>query len=155
LWQTQGSTWNAYDPLTGKWLFNLTDVPSGTNVRGPALGDIDSYVLDVENNWLALWNNTQHSVGLERSTTEEGTTTNDYQWRPEGKTVNMSEAYSWNVTIQDLPADSSIEKVIPGDLVLGSNHTLYNRAQGGSPGYTVWALNLNESKGDIGELLWM
>ena len=141
---------NAYDPLTGKWLFNLTSVPSGSEVYGPN-GEILRYVLNVQGNWLALWNSTQHDVGLEGSTTAEGTTTGDYQWRPIGKSVNMSQAYSWNVTIPNLPSGSSIRQVIYDDLVLGSAGS-FGGVSEINPGYTMWAISLKpESKGT---LLW-
>jgi outer membrane protein assembly factor BamB len=148
LWTTNFA--NAYDPLTGKWLFNLTDVPSGTEVYGPN-GEIVRYVLNVAGKWLALWNSTQHAVGLEGSTTTGGTTTGDYQWRPIGKTVNMSKAYSWNVTIPTLPTGSTIRQVIPDDLVLGSAGS-FGGVDATNPGYTMWAINLKPAS--KGTLLW-
>jgi hypothetical protein len=36
LWSTSGTTWNAYDPTNGNWLFTLTDVPTGTAAYGPS-----------------------------------------------------------------------------------------------------------------------
>ena len=98
----------------------MTNVPSGTEVYGPN-GEILRYVLNADNNWLALWDSTQHDVGLHG---ELGTSSSAYQWRPIGKVVDMSEAYAWNVTIPTLPDSSSIRKVIPDDLVLISSGTL-------------------------------
>jgi outer membrane protein assembly factor BamB len=150
LWQPAGTTWMAYDSLTGKWLFNLTDVPSGTNIYGPQ-GEITRYVLNYPGRWLGLWNNTQDNMGLARSI---GTDTNAYQLRPVGKTVNMSKAYSWNVTIPALPAVSTsptIQKIIPDDLLLGSFGT--PGGLGANPGCTIFAISLKPTS--RGTLLWI
>jgi outer membrane protein assembly factor BamB len=152
LWRTTGSTWDAYDSLTGSWLFTLTGVPSGTNVYGPN-GEITRYVLNSNNKWLALWNNTQDQMGLELST---GTGTNAYQWRPNGKTVDMSTAYSWNVTLPaSIPSGSSVYYAIPDDLILCSTATqdmsLGFSAIGTIP-YTLYAISLKPAT--RGTLLW-
>jgi hypothetical protein len=61
LWQTSGSTWIGYNAFTQRWLFNLTGVPSGTEVYLNN-GEIDIYVLTynitTQTGWLALWNQT-------------------------------------------------------------------------------------------------
>jgi hypothetical protein len=160
LWSTPGGsfmlgmgmgagTWNAYDPLNGNKLFTLTDVPSGTISYGPN-GEILIYKLDVTNNWLALWNNTAApeltAAGV------AGTGSSNYQWRPVGKTVNMSKAYSWNVTLPTLPAGSSILKVIPDDLILGSTGNFGGTGATVHDG-TAWAISLKPSS--RGQLLWM
>ena len=48
------TTWMAYDGMTGEWLFNMTNVPSGTMVYAPD-GSINIYQLDATKKWLALW----------------------------------------------------------------------------------------------------
>src|SRR4030043_323955 len=55
LWDVSaGSTWNAYDPFTGEWIYTMTDVPtSGTRASGPS-GEILIYQIDYANRWLAL-----------------------------------------------------------------------------------------------------
>jgi hypothetical protein len=93
LWAIEGNTWKAYDGLTGEWLFSLTDVPSGTQVYGPN-GEILIYQLDYEGRWLACWNTTAaHELTNSRDPTDL-TSSNYYQWRPLGKNVNASDAYS-------------------------------------------------------------
>ena len=47
------------------------------------------------------------------------TSTNYNQWRPIGKSVNMSAAYSWNVTLPWLPTGSSIQAVVHEDVSAG------------------------------------
>jgi outer membrane protein assembly factor BamB len=150
LWQVTGTTWSAYDSLTGKWLFNLTDVPSGGNIYGPN-GEITRYILNYPGRWLALWNNTRQDMGLEAAT---GTGTNAYQFRPVGKTVNMSTAYSWNVTIPTLPnvgGSPTIQRIFPDDLLLGSFGT--PGGLGDNPGCTMFAISLKPET--RGTLLWI
>jgi outer membrane protein assembly factor BamB len=141
---------NAYDPLTGKWLFSLTGVPSGTEVYTQN-GEIVRYVLNTADKWLGLWNNTAiHELTNSRDPNDT-TTTNFNQWRPIGKSVNASEAYSWKVPVSWLPAGSSIQAVIHDDVLLGRNGSLPS-ASSWAP-YTMWAMSLKpNSKGD---LLWM
>jgi hypothetical protein len=151
IWDTSGDTWEAYDAFTGKWLFNLTNVPSGTEVYTDK-GEIVRYVLNYPDRRLALWNNTQDNVGLHN---DIGTTSAAYQWRPMGKTVDMSNAYSWNVTIPDLPGLSSpsILDVIPGDLILGTSSSFNYYAMGTQDPYTLWAISLKPAT--RGQLLWI
>jgi outer membrane protein assembly factor BamB len=144
------TTWMAYDPMTGLWLFNMTNVPSGTRVYNKD-GSINVYVLDATNKWLALWDSSAAPDGpLVR---EPGTGTNAYQYRPIGKNANMSTAYAWNVTIpSSVPATSSIRKVIPGDMVMVSTSTTPMYMGWGSLDYTVSAISLKS--GSEGQLLW-
>ncbi len=153
LWRTHGSTWDAYDSLTGSWLYTLTNVPSGTNIYGQT-GEITRYVVDSTHKWVALWNNSQHNVGLEL---EIGNGANAFEWRPNGKTVDMSEAYTWNVTISDkVPSRSNYYYAIPEDVLLVATATQDSSggpfASYGTIPYTVSAISLNPNS--RGQLLW-
>jgi outer membrane protein assembly factor BamB len=159
LWQTSTvsgvTTWQGFDAFTGKWVFNETYVPSGTEVYTTD-GEIVRYQLSYNRNtrsgWLALWNNTQEQMGLHLGL---GTTTNAWQWRPDGKSVNMSTAYSWNVSITaDLSGLSapSIVRVIPGDMILGVS-TTFTRFYGTPNPYTFWAIS--DKPSTRGQLLWI
>ena len=160
LWQTSTvagkTTWQAIDAYTGKWMYNLTDVPSGTDVynsQGELLRYVLSYNSTSKTGWLALWNSTQALLSI-------GTGYNINSWRPVGNVINASIAYSWNVTFSgDITGSTSpaIFAVLPDDILLGRSSNL-------APGvgarftdnpYTMWALNLNESKGAVGSLKWM
>ena len=121
-------------------------------------GEIVNYVLNynttTKTGWLALWNNTAEQQGLHLSL---GTGTNAWQWRPDGKTVNMANAYSWNVSLTaDLVGNAApaIVQVIPGDIILG-------RSSAVSPGvgdkftpdpFTLWAIS--DKPSSRGTLLW-
>jgi len=139
------TTWDAYDPITGEWLFNITNIPSGTGVYGPN-GELLRYVLDSTGKWLALWNNTAAPDLLAGASGS-----NAWQWRPLGKTADGSMAYSWNVSVSWLPAGASVVKVIPDDLLLGMNGT-FPSVDSSEP-YTMWAMDLRPNS--RGEKLWM
>jgi outer membrane protein assembly factor BamB len=141
----------AYDGMTGNWLFNMTNVPSGTRVYASD-GSINIYQLDATNKWLAKWDSSATPDGP--LVFQSGTGTNAYQYRPIGKNANMSQAYAWNVTIPtSIPSGSAIRKVIPDDMVLVSTNTMATGARYGSIDYTVAAISLKSSS--RGQLLWI
>jgi hypothetical protein len=151
LWDTSTTTWQAYDAYTGRWIYNLTNVPSGTQVYTDK-GEIVRYVLNNAGHWLALWNNTADQTELQGAF---GTGTDAYQWRPIGKIVDMSKAYSWNVTIPNLPGSASptIIYAIPNDVLLGRSSTLNSYVEGTPDPYTFWAISLKPET--RGQLLWI
>lgn len=170
LWTVTGTTWSAYDAFTGKWCYNLTNVPAGIEVYTD-LGAIVRYVFNynstTKSGWLALWNNTQHNAGLELqpagSNTTIASTTEAYQWRPNGRSVDMGKpyAYSWNVTINaDLTGldPPVIGRVIPGDIILGTStqgiRGQFSVGVEGTPNpYTIWAIS--DKPETRGRLLWL
>lgn len=156
LFEVSGSTWRAYDAWTGQNLYNLTGVPRGTEVVTD-LGEIDLYILDSDENTLSCWTTAAFpDSGLVLT---PGTSSNAYQYRPIGKEADMSENYRFVVDIPDLPGSSSpaIVSVIPGDLILGRSSSLTTTSswRGTDDPFTIWALNLDESRGEIGELYWI
>jgi outer membrane protein assembly factor BamB len=153
LWQVVGTTWTAYDPFSGMWMYNFTSVPSGTEVYTDK-GEIVRYVLNYPRRWLALWNNTAAVNNTASAALYDGTN----RWRPNGKTINMSAAYSWNVSIPDLPGLSSpvIHAVLPGDVILGTSSAIsptVGRARVMPNPYTVWAIS--DKPLARGQLLWI
>ncbi len=162
LWQVNGSTWNAYDASTGKYIFNLVGVPSGTEVygnNGEILRLILNYNTVTKTGTLLEWNDTAAIVNSADVFNLPG-------WRPVGTTINAAgtpavhgSGYDFNVTITaNLTSNASptIVGVLPGDLVLGrsSNIGLSSLPNPNPNPWTMWALNLNASKGAIGSLLW-
>jgi hypothetical protein len=155
LWQEIGSTWNAYDAFTGTWMYNLTNVPSGFEVYTDS-GEIVRYVIDADAGWLALWN---YSAADDTRRGPPGSGSNYHQWRPSGKSIDTSTAYSWNASIPDLPGNSrpAIVAVLPGDVILGTSSAIqpsvFRFPRGTPDPYTVWALSDRpETRGD---LLWI
>ncbi len=171
LYQTVGSTWRAYDAFTGKDIFTLTNVPGGTEVYdtthridylGPTVeeetpvvrdGDITRYQLNYAGRWLAFWSLAKAVGVVSPVQTTEG-------WRPNDQEIDARNGYLWNVTIPDLPGVQSpnIVGVIPSDLILGrsSDVTLTSlpRQLQADP-WTMWALNLDPDRGQIGRLYWI
>ena len=114
-------------------------------------GEIIRYVLDVSHNWLALWNNTAGHSLTASTNPNDFTTTNYNQWRPIGKSVNMSDAYSWNVTIPSLPAGSTIRYALYDDVLLISSGS-FGGVSEINPPYTMHAISPKPNS--RGQLLW-
>jgi hypothetical protein len=152
--------WLGYDADTGRWLFNATNVPSGTKAMGPQ-GEYLQYVIANAGNTtnpdyrLCQWNSSK--LGTYGVTMSNGAILG---------TVDASKAtcYDWNKTISwRNTMTSALTPVIAyaGDMMLCYNGSLPN---GGSPAafgrapssapYTYFAINLNESKGTVGSILW-
>jgi len=134
LWTTVGSTWNAYDPLTGRWEYTMTDVPSGWNLYGPK-GEIYRYTVNLRNGWMSLWNSSR-------------VVSNEGSWRPQGNTYDATTGIEWNKTIPtDLPG--SVCTYFYNDRIFGST-------AGGMGGVaetiTSWAIDVRP--GHEGALLF-
>jgi outer membrane protein assembly factor BamB len=84
IWVTVGTSWHAFDPATGDWVYTLTNMPSGTITYGPR-GEILIYTFNLANGWMTLWNST--NVPASYVSTEYGSM-GWGQWRPQGKTIN-------------------------------------------------------------------
>jgi outer membrane protein assembly factor BamB len=160
LWQTStyaGQTiWQAIDGYTGKWMYNLTSIPTGTDVyttQGEIVRYVFGYSSTTKTGWIALWNSTQALLSI-------GTGYNVNSWRPVGNVINASTAYSWNRTFTgDLTGSTApaIFAVLHDDIILGRSSNL-------APGvgqhytdnpFTMWAINLNASNGVVGSLKWV
>ncbi len=153
LWQATGgrgqpTTWVGYSAFNGQWEFNITDVPSGTNVRfnDGTFGIYEfSYDQEAKTGWLALWNMTKLF----------GSTSSIDVWAAAGRTFDGTSpvAYSWNVTVNaDLIGDRppSIIGVVPGQAILGASSSLATTSQPrpNNDPWTIWAINEN------GNLMW-
>ncbi|MCW4018841.1 MAG: PQQ-binding-like beta-propeller repeat protein [Candidatus Bathyarchaeota archaeon] len=162
MWSTTGggffgpvgpANWTAYDPINGEWLFTLTNVPAGTNVYGPN-GEILIYQLSPTGSWVALWNNTAAQPLTGATSQTDYSSSSYYQWRPVGKTVDASDAYTWNVTLPtSVGAGATILKAFYGDMIIGRTGAFPSVGSSWSD-YKLWAINMNASKGQIGSLLW-
>ena len=162
LWTTVGSTWNAYDPLTGRKEYTMTGVPSGTRIIGP-MGEILIYTVDLVNGWMTLWNSS-NIPELYGSTDYTLTSPMGFlyaAWYPWGKTVNATgpaavtpttplgrAGYMWNKTIpKGLPG--AVDTVLADIIVGGNTESILGNPQ---PKPVFWALSLK--KGQEGRLLF-
>lgn len=146
LWETKGSTWNAYDVATGEWFFTFENVPGGLRTNGPN-GEILIYTLNTEDGWMSRWNSTK--CGQSELTIE-----GDFgSW---GRFVELahtfdastSQCFDWNVTIPQGLAGSG--QLILDDRILGSNTQGSTGAQQPNPEF--WAIST--APGTLGQLLW-
>ncbi len=162
LWETAGSTWRAYDALTGKPVFNLTNVPNGVEVystgypfdqnNGMIVRYVFSYNTTSKTGRLLLWNNTLAVLTQEQVFSSLG-------WRPSGKgNIDASKAYSWNVSITgDITGSQNptIVGIIPDDIILGrsSDVALASNWHIMSDPWTLWAIS--DKPESRGQVLWV
>ncbi|MEM4733314.1 MAG: PQQ-binding-like beta-propeller repeat protein [Candidatus Bathyarchaeia archaeon] len=145
LWQVSGTTWNAFDAFTGRWIYTMTNVPATTSTYGGGLGsnswfgprgEIYAYTVNLANGWMTLWNSSR-VVSIEGS------------WRPHGNTYNCSVGqarnggYEWNITIPK-GLSGSVQGVRLEDKVVGSSVSLTQ--------VNTWAFSLKP--GQEGVLLY-
>jgi hypothetical protein len=158
LWQVSGSTWIGYNAFTMQPLFNLTNVPSGTQVYDNN-GDILKYQLSYntasKSGWLALWNDTAAITAYAPLYSANAGFPSSA-----GFVINAgtASAYSWNVTINaDLTGSTapSIVGVVPGETILGASSSIALASQpnpNANP-WTMWALS--DAPATEGNLTWI
>lgn len=152
LWTTVGRTWNAYDPLTGRWEYSIENVPSGTRNYGPN-GEILIYTVDTGDGWMTQWNSTTvvHKTYYDYYLSSPSTAANakyySERWRPFGIKFDASAGYDWNVSIPKLPGRSSAYN--PGDRIIG---TAIDRSRPNEEPIVTWGLSLKP--GQQGTLLF-
>ncbi|MBN1357722.1 PQQ-like beta-propeller repeat protein [Candidatus Bathyarchaeota archaeon] len=142
LWTTaSGGTWNAYDPITGRWVYTMQGVPSGTRMYGPK-GEIFVYTVNQNAGWMTLWNSARVVSPPVGGVVAEGS------WNPQGRTYDADATalgIEWNVTI-DTGLPGSVDKVREG-IILGTNCDKYTRTDNGVVAY--WAIGTDDdNRGD-------
>jgi len=124
-WRQTGSTLMAYDPLTGQWAYNITNMPSGTRTFGP-VGELLYYNIDLRSNTMSLWNSSWAYM--------EGQQGMAQAWNVLHTSINASErGLQWTIDIPEgLPGGVAAVKL--GDRVFGASLT--------STAVYTWAFNL-------------
>ena len=146
LWFTSGTTWTAFDAYTGDWRATITNVPSGTRITGPR-GEIYVYSINLTGGYMTLWNMSA-LVSMEGSfgSSFMGRTLNASATGSNGQpTTAAARAWAWNITIPK-GLEGSVRAVGLGDRIVGSNVNTTD--------VVVWGVNLNASKGAVGNLLF-
>ena len=155
LWATVGSTWHAFDPFTGRWVYSMSDVPSGNNIYGPD-GIIFRHTVDLRNGWISQWNSSRvvdehrrKDLGARYATDPaRGSWIRQYI----GLTLDASLGIDWNVSIAgrlgERSAPGSVRKVREG-VILGSDFARGNIAP--DPAH-IWAISTKP--GQEGTLLF-
>jgi hypothetical protein len=159
--------WVGYDADTGNWLWNATNVPSGTKAMGPR-GEYLQYVMANAGNdthpdyRLMQWNSSKLGVMPGLSTGQisgvvDASTPDRYDWNVSMPWANtMVTAGPFGLSL-----DFTVVVAYGGDIMLCYNGTL---PTGGSPStfgrpissdpYTYFAVNLDPDKGALGSVLW-
>ncbi|HDQ05155.1 MAG TPA: hypothetical protein ENN36_00335 [Candidatus Bathyarchaeota archaeon] len=135
LWTESGQTWKAYDPLTGRWEYTMTNVPSGWNMYGPK-GEIYRYTVNLNQGTLSLWNSSR-------------VVSNEGSWRPQGNTYDATDGIEWTV---EIPTDlsGSVCSYHLFDKIVGSSAG--GIFGGTSPEITNWAIDV--SPGNEGNMVF-
>jgi hypothetical protein len=158
---SEPEAWHMFDPVDGRWLFDMTNLPSGSTVVGPN-GELIRYQLDLSGGYMTMWNSTAVTDAYWGGNTPDNPAWGS--WRPQGKTINATgpcavtyatpfglNGYQWNVTIpKDLPG--SVDYVVALDYALGYYRNTYGF--GGeainNPPFTVWSIDLRPGhEGDL------
>ena len=113
LWETDGSEWSMYDAWTGRWILNITGIPSGTNYFGPH-GEILRYSINTQNNTLSMWNSTKVLLTRIRAIGVA------IDWTPVIGVYNYTDGIQWGVSIPDVAGNQAIRVITP-ELILASN----------------------------------
>ena len=121
IWTTQGSTWRAWDPLTGRNEYNMTNVPGGTRVMGPN-GEIMRYSISTNSDTISIWNST--AAFYQRQLILDGNAANPAypagRWRPIGQEFDAGNGTQYTGTLSE-DVSGSVEVVIAGYRAIGSN----------------------------------
>jgi outer membrane protein assembly factor BamB len=99
LWDTEGSTWDVYDPFSGEYMLSFDNATIGKNlwyqdhIEYDETGSMLVYLLDGENNWFAMWNSSRAF--------EENAVAGFYALSPYVGTYDWMLGVQWNVTIPE------------------------------------------------------
>jgi len=151
IWVVSGSNWYALEALTGDLKYNMTNVPGGSNYRGPN-GEILKYQIVNQGNSsnpdyrLLQWNSSyvvqKGKLGMSQSwgSQIQGVT---YDARARGYDLNVSIPF-YNQATTSIPNNTTINMAFVGDRVILSRVSATQ--------VNLWALSLAE--GHEGALLF-
>ncbi len=149
LWSVVGTTWHAFEAASGRWIYNITNVPTGTRIRGPS-GEFLIYTLNSAAGWLTQWNSTRTVQPQTTGTQSDGSWIRANMGTSFNATVT---GYDFNITIpRGLPG--SINTVFYDDIVFGffRGATVVRDIAIGDPPFYAWAVSLKP--GQRGQILW-
>lgn len=138
LYALTGTTLMAFETISGNWVFNYTNVPSGTNYWGPN-GEFLRFFLTNQGNasnpdWRLLrWNSSYVAM--------RGRTGMAESWGSavQGTTWDATRGYDLNVSVPASVANfGGILYAFPGDRIIGGNVS--------NTGVTLWALSLEPGR---------
>jgi hypothetical protein len=119
LWNTAGTTWRTYDPLTGNLIQTITNAASGGKITFGPNGELMIYYINA-NGWLSLWNSTYFECAVAQMTGWGNGWIYDpnvVYVVPQG-TYNFSLGYQWNVTIPKITGIGFTPGTLPNDMLI-------------------------------------
>lgn len=150
VWSTQGSTWRAWDPLTGRNEYNMTNVPGGTTTYGPN-GEMLRYSISTSAATLRIWNST--AAFYQRQLILDGNADNpEYpagRWRPIGLEFDAGNGTQFEGTIPE-GLEGSVQVYVPLQMAIGANTQWAGGAPVQDPQF--WAIDLRP--GHEGQLIF-
>ncbi len=138
LWTVSGTTWDAFDALTGRWVYRITNVPAANpnyNYFGER-GEIIRYTVNQQNGWMVMWNSSKATNPQTALAVADGS------WDVPGSTFDANRGIQWNVTIpKGLPGAVCHAEV--NDMVLGSQSSAFPSFSGAT--ITSWGISTKNS----------
>jgi outer membrane protein assembly factor BamB len=137
------SSYDAYDPFTGAWLFSIENGSSGTTTFG-SNGELIVYVLDAYGNSLTCWNSTK--VVVHYMTSGMGFN-NEWTWRPQGLTMDWKYGIEWTATTDTYlaPSGQSIHGIdVDAGVIFATTDPAWSPSN--------WMMEIGYSTKDGGEL---
>lgn len=145
LWTTTGTTWKAYDALTGRWVYsieNMTSANPNYNYYGER-GEIIRYYVNQQAGWMTMWNSSKATNPQTAMAVADGS------WDVPGSKFDASRGIQWNVTIpKGLPGSVCHAEV--NDCILGSQSSAFPSFRGSA--ITSWAISTKNE--DAGRLIF-
>jgi outer membrane protein assembly factor BamB len=155
LWAVQGSNWHAFDPLTGRWVYSMSNVPSGTNIYAPN-GEIHRYNVNLAQNTITWWNSSRVVEYHRRSLSSNyDTDSSRGSWirTYNGFVLNGSLGIEWTKPIGGQPIGT---RILPGSMyklregvILGAN---FQRGTVAPEPAAMWAIST--APGREGQILF-
>jgi hypothetical protein len=150
VWSTQGSTWRAWDPLTGRNEYNMTGVPGGSTRYGPS-GEMLRYSISTGSATLRIWNST--AAFYQRQLILDGNAANPAypagRWRPLGQEFDAGNGTQFEGSIPEGLPGSALA-IIPLEMAIGGNTQWAGGAPVQDPQF--WAISLKP--GQEGQLIF-
>jgi hypothetical protein len=145
IWTTisgpSGTTWKAYDPTNGVFVYGMENVPSGTTLIGPK-GELYKYTVNLANGWMTLWNSS-------RVVSDSGSWMGGFMGSGYGM-YDAMDGIEWNKTIPTgLPG--SVAEYYFEDRILGTTACIGPASEKNND-ITTWAISLKP--GEEGTLLF-
>jgi outer membrane protein assembly factor BamB len=160
-------SWQVYDAATGDALFNVSNVPGPRGSYATVIGPQGEQIRYILNNngtrqnpdwYLCQWNSSriwnQASMSEGNPMIPYGETSVPASSSFMYDTLDASTQNKSLTWLNTMPNTPSILGAIYGDIMLCMNGSYPGLGEGRQNPYTYFAVNLNASKGTVGQVLW-